>query len=296
VMQSEEFESHPEDVRRSRHLPPGYRHLEIRLQTRDYPLPEGLETRPWRWFYEVGMRDMLTAGSPRYVAPEEVIRYLPAQVELGCGPSTEAGVPHLSNLHRIYSVSRSDFSFIFRAADDALLDIFADPESAYRRMTAIYKACMLAEPTRFYQCLRELWQAGHFVGPVITNNFDCLCADIGLPEMSLRRYDSEAYFPLYRDNDNRELTFHPRARSLLVIGVHADRRMAQRRARELGLQIIYVDPERYVAPSGTAISYPVESPQDADLFVRLTAGEAMPRIYQALIGRAAPRGAAGANV
>lgn len=292
----EEVEIHPEDVRRGRQIPHAYRHLEIRLQTRDYAFPKELEARPWRWFYEVGMRDVLPTGSPRYVEPAEIIPYLPGQMELGCGPSTEAGVPHLSNLHRIYSVSRPDFSFVFRAADDTLLDLFADPESAYLKMTDIYRACMVAEPTRFYHCLRELCHAGHFVGPVITNNFDCLCADLGLPEMSLRRYDTEAYFPLYRDNDNRELTFHPKARSLLVIGVHADRRMAQRRARELGLQIIYIDPEQYLAPDGTAISYPVESPQHGDLFVRMTAGEAMPRVYDALTRDKTACGAAGVNV
>lgn len=300
VAQCEEFDLHPEDARRGKSLPRGYRHLEIRLQTREYAFPDGLVARPWRWFYEVGMRDMLRPGRPRHVAPEEIIPYLPAQIELGCGPSTEAGVPHLSNLHRIYSVSRADFSFVFRVADDTLLNLLADPESAYGRMTAIYKACMLAEPTRFYRCLRDLWQAGHFVGPVITNNFDCLCADLGLPEMSLRRYDTEAYFPLYRDSQDRDLLFDPKARSLLVIGVHADRRMAQRRARELGMQIIYIDPERYLAPDGTAIPYPVESPQDEDLFIRMTAGEAMPRIHQALIGealtgRASPCCASAAN-
>src|SRR5947209_10297409 len=289
VLWCERFDLHPEDAQRGKKMPAGYQHLEIHLQTRDYQVPDGLATRPWRWFYEVGMRDILPAGRPQYCAPEEILPYLPAQLELGCGPSTEARVPHLSNLHRIYGVSRPDFSFIFRAADDVLLNLCTDPECAYQGMTAIYKACMLAEPTPFYKHLRELWHRGDFVGSVITNNFDCLCADVGLPETSLRRYDKEAYFPLYRDNQNHDLLFHPESRSLLVIGVHADRRMAQRRARELGLKIIYIDPERYVAPDGTAIPYPVESPQDEDLFIRMTAGEAMPRLYQALAGHAPAR-------
>jgi hypothetical protein len=231
----------------------------------------------------------LQPGRPTYIDPEEIKAHLPAQVELGCGPSMEAGVPALSNLHQIYGVSRPDFSFVFRAADDSVLDMLADPESGYERMTSIHRACMLAEPTPFYRCLHDLWQSGHFVGPVISNNFDCLCVDMGLPEVSLRRYDTEAYFPLYLDATDRDALIDPRAQSLLVIGVHADRRMVQRRARELNLKIIYIDPERYVAPGGGAITYPVESPQDGDLFVQMTAGEALPRLCNALCEQGATR-------
>lgn len=276
---------HPEDAQRGVVRPEGYRHLEFRLWTDGNALPEGLASRPWRWFHEVGLRRMLAPGRPAYIEPAGIAGYLPAQVELGCGPSTEAGVPHLSNLHRIYSVSKSDFSFVFRAEDDAVFGVLADPEGHYRRMTDIYRACAVAEATPFYRMLKELWDHGHFVGPVITNNFDCLCADMGMPEMSLRRYDTEAYFPLYRDERQEDIEFHPAARSLLVIGVHADRRLAQMRARQRGLRVIYIDPERYLAPDGSSIPYPVEAPQDGDLFVRMTAGEAMPHIYRAVTSR-----------
>ncbi|MGA2329755.1 MAG: hypothetical protein ABSH05_26170 [Bryobacteraceae bacterium] len=276
---------HPEDVQRGGGYLEGCQHLEFRLWTDGAAHPEGLASRPWRWFYEVGLRKKLAAGRPTYIEPEDISGHLPAQVELGCGPSTEAGVPHLSNLHRIYSVSKPDFSFVFRAEDDAVFGVLADPEGHYRHMTDIYRACVVAEPTPFYHGLRELWDRGYFVGPVITNNFDCLCADMGLPEMSLRRYDTEAYFPLYRDERQQEIEFDPAARSLLVIGVHADRRLAQLRARQRGLRIIFIDPERYVAPDGSVIPYPVEAPQDGDLFIRMTAGESMRRIYRTLTGR-----------
>ena len=278
------FETHPQDSARGADYPKGYRHLELRLVSENAPLCPGLENRPFRWFYEVGLRPILPEGNPTHVEPEAIAPHLPAQVELGCGPSTEAGVPHLSNLHRIYSVSKSDFSFVFTAEDDALLNLFVDPEAAYRKMTDIYRACVASEPTYFYRALKELWDKRYFVGPVITNNFDCLCADVGLPEMSLRRYDTEAYFPSYRDPKGGEIDFDPSARSLLVIGVHADRRLAQMCARKQGMKVIYLDPERYFAPDGSQISYPVEAPQDGDLFVRMTAGEAMPRIYKALTG------------
>jgi hypothetical protein len=115
---------------------------------------------------------------------------------------------------------------------------------------------------------------------VITNNFDFLCADVGLEEISLRRYESDAYFPM--PSAPRALAFDPRARSLLVVGVHADRRLAQRRAREEGLRIVYIDPERYLSPEGYQIPYPVEAPQTGDRLVKMGAAEALERLVKSL--------------
>lgn len=273
---------HQEDHERGVDFPGEYRSLTLTLRSRDNPVPADLERRPWRWFHEVGMRPMLSAGIPEYIQPEEIAEFLPGQLELGCGPSTEAGVPHLSNLHRIYGVSRGDFSFVFDAADDGLLRVLADPEAKFAEMTDIYRACMVAEPTPFYRGIRTLADRGLIVGPVITNNFDCLCADVGLDETSLRRYDTDPYYPAGKLGSADSIDFDPRARSLIVVGVHADRRLAQMRARERGLTIVYVDPERYISPEGRAISYPVESPQSGDQFVRMAAGEAFPRLFNSL--------------
>jgi hypothetical protein len=264
---------HPEDALRAYPTSLGYRSLDLTVDAADYATPPGWGDRPWRVFFDVGLRKKLPRGTPTIITPEDVAAHLPAQVELGCGPSIEAGIPHLSNLHRIYGVSHPDYGFVFRAADDALLAVLSDPEAKYREFTDIYRACLLAPSTPFYAALRELWRRGRVVGPIITNNFDCQCADVGLPEVSLRNYDAGPYYPT--------IDYDPRARSLLVVGVHADRRLVQMRARECGLRVITVDPERYVAPDGRTIDYPVEAPQDGDLFVRATAGDALPRLLTA---------------
>lgn len=271
---------HPEDTKRGRSVPGDYASLVLTLTTDGYRLPGGWDERPWRVFFEVGLRKTLPRGAPSMVEPEQLADYLPAQVELGCGPSIEAGIPHLSTLHRIYGVSHADYGFIYRAKDDAALDVLAAPEQKFAEMTDIYRACVLAGPTEFYRGLLDLHRRGFFVGPIITNNFDCQCADLGLPEFSLRRYDWGPYYP--------EINYDRRAKSLLVVGVHADRRLVQMRARERGLKVLFIDPEMYVAPDGTRIAYPVEAPQDGDLFVRATAEEGMTRLHRALAGRAPP--------
>jgi len=265
---------HPEETAHERVPPAGYESLDVVLRSDGYALPADWERRPWHVFYRVGLRKKLVREEPRIVTAAELAPHLPAQLELGCGPSIEAGIPHLSTLHRIYGVSLPDYRFVFRAADDGLLTLFRDPEAKFREMTEIYRACLVAEPTPFYRQLVELWQRGSIVGPVITNNFDCQCADLGLPEVSLRRYDWGPYYPTI-DHD-------PRAKSLMVVGVHADRRLVQMRARERGLRVLYIDPEAYVAPDGGAIPYPVEAPQKHDLFVRSTAHDGFAELYRAL--------------
>ncbi len=273
---------HREDEARGVHFPSRYRSLTLRVRSRGHRTPDGLEGRPWRWFYDVGMRPILPRGEPQYVEPEELLPLLPAQTELGCGPSTEAGVPHLSTLHRIYGVSRPDFSFVFDSEADGLLGILSDPERKYREMTEIYRKCIVAEPTPFYRLLAKMVARGDIVGPVITNNFDCLCAEMGLPELSLRRYDTDAYFPNEPNALASDLGFAPQARTLLVVGVHADRRLAQLRAREANLNVAFIDPEKYVSPSGEEIPYPVEAPQTGDRFVRACASDAFERLAGAL--------------
>jgi len=268
---------HPEDANRGRALPPGYQNLELWLMTEGYQLPQGWAERPWRVFFEVGLRKTLPRGAPTLISPEQIAEHLPAQLELGCGPSIAAGIPHLSSLHRIYGVSLHDYGFIFRAGQDGLLQALASPERKFAEMTDIYRACAAAETTPFYDVIEDLVNHGLIVGPVITNNFDCLCADRGLPEISLRRYDWGPYYP--------EIDYDPRAKSLLVVGVHADRRLAQMRARDRGLKVVFVDPERYVNPDGRVIEYPVEAPQNQDFFARATAEEALPRLHRSILKR-----------
>lgn len=258
------------DEARSVRPPDDYENLDVVVKTASFEPPAGWAERPWRVFYDVGLRRTLSRQTPTFIEPERLPEFFPAQVELGCGPSIEAGIPHLSTLHRIYGVSRADYGFVFRAADDGLLTLFRDPEAKYREMTDIHRACLVAPSTRFYDTLAQLHREGALVGPVITNNFDSQCAVLGLPEVSLRRYDWSGYYPA--------IEYDPRARSLLVVGVHADRRLVQLRARERGLPVVFVDPEAYVSPDGSRIPYPVEAPQHGDFFVRATAEEAFSRL------------------
>ncbi|MFE3631131.1 hypothetical protein [Streptomyces goshikiensis] len=58
-------------------------------------------------------------------------------------------------------------------------------------------------------------------------------APAGFEERFMRRYDQRI----------PPVTFHPDAKALVVIGLHADRRWVAKQAREAGLKVFLVDPE-----------------------------------------------------
>ena len=198
--------SHPEDLAFGVRPAEGYRALDVVVRNDGYRLPDAWDRRVFfEVFHRVGLRKKLAREEPRVVPAAALADHFPAQVELGCGPSIEAGIPHLSTLHRIYGVSRADYSFVFRAEDDPLLELFRDPQAKLREMTEIYRACLVAKPTPFYRQLVELWKRGFLVGPVITNNFDCQCADLGLPEISPPPLRLGALLPAHRPRPAREI-------------------------------------------------------------------------------------------
>lgn len=238
--------------------------LHVRIYSKP-PTQDDID-KPWNIF-KLGIRQTLPRGNPTYTVPQLLFSLLPAQVELGCGPSIEAGIPPLHSQHRVYSICRKDKSFIFTPQEDCIYEFLSHPKIKWYQASDIHHKCLTAEPTGFYHALKELHDAGLFVGPVLTNNFDNLPLSVGLPTLSLRQYDATGVYP--------PVDFDSRARSLFVIGSHADRRMAQHHARQRGLHIVFIDPEGY----DNKRDYPLESPQDSDYVVRMSAGDAMRELY-----------------
>jgi len=192
--------------------------------------------------------------------------YLPFHLEVGCGLSIEAGIPPLHFLHGVYQVTdREQGTFILDPArDHVITGLLASPESVMPRLTRMYRSCFLAEPSRAHWNLKTLANRGHLLEPVMTNNFDGLLARVGLAELYLRRYDQ----------DMPAVDFDPRAKALLVIGSHADRRRVQQRARERGLKIFFLDPEGFW--EGDAFtSYPLEGVRRGDFHCCQTASTAV---------------------
>lgn len=256
-----------EDIENDRYFPEDYLHLEIEIAQKNAQVSEDVHQHVWS-VLNSGFRDKDKRGNPEIITDLKAIeKYLPMQLELGCGPSIECGIPPLHYLHEVYYVTDiKTHKFIFGPENDLLLkEIIADPLKFYKQASKPIGAAICAEPSQFYRLVKKLFDNKTIVGPIITNNFDGLCSYLGMPEIYVRRYDEVHIVP--------KVDFDPRAKSLMVVGSHADRRRIQSAARKQGLKVIYVDPEGYLDSGGRFTEYPLEGPQDTDLLIRATGNE-----------------------
>ncbi|UED84868.1 hypothetical protein [Streptomyces profundus] len=274
-----EYGEHPQDERAGRPTPEGFRSLDVRFLTDEFEIPRAVRNLPWD-VLAGGMRIRERRGDPT-IAPDlsELRDHLPFQVEIGCGTSIEAGVPPLHHLHEVYRVTaRKDntvgqsHAFTLSPQEDSLVrEMLISADVKAPDLVAMFRACFLAKPTGAHRALRALQDTGAFVGPVITHNFDALPARSGLQECFVRRYDQRIPpVPLLSES-----------KALLVIGLHADRRAVQQRARAMGKKIFFVDPEG-VDENGVFKEYLIEGAREGDIVVRQGATRALAQFCELL--------------
>lgn len=219
------------------------------------------------WNLQVkGIRERDTRGNPKYINDfNELKEYFPMAVELGCGPSIEAGVMPLYKLHEIYKVQRhSDGKFYFGTSDTLIKQIIEKDNVKFDEFYEIIAECIKAKPTNLHYNLKKMYDKKLFTMNLFNNNFDRLCKRIGINETILRIYNIENYFP--------KVIFDKDIKALLCIGTHADRRFIQRQAKNQGLKIIYVDPEGFNTDN-EFFKYEIEGAKDEDYILKMTASE-----------------------
>lgn len=258
---------HSRDIEMGRKFPSNYEILEFIVHTEKTKKGPSFQKKPWL-VLGTGIRKRDKRGFPDISEKiEKILPYLPAQLEIGGGASIESGVYPLHFLHGIYSVSDKKKKFIFNFSKDKFIHLLAEnPLKSLENFGTMHKKIISSYPNIFYENLAFLHKKGFLVGPVITNNFDGFVRQAGLKELYVRCYD---------DNVNLKIKFDKNAKSLLVIGVHADRRHIQKLARNKGLKVIYIDTEGYRNENGSFSSYPMESPQNEDIVIRKSATEAI---------------------
>lgn len=242
-----------EDIEQHREFPDNYIVLEIKIYTKDREEDEKEKKKAWGIFNNGPRIRDLEGDYEEIESINDIIPFLPAQVELGCGPSIELGIPPLNFLHDVYYVTDKETKkFILGHDKDKLAyRVAADADEMYKIFSVMYTQCFIAEPTSpFYIIMKKLYDLGKLVGPILTNNFDSVPLQMGLDEICLRRYEEELIRP--------QVTFDSRAKSLISIGCHADRRRIQESARNTGLKVIHIDPEGYLM-GDDFISYPLEA-------------------------------------
>ncbi|MCC3769380.1 hypothetical protein [Streptomyces sp. UNOC14_S4] len=270
---------HPQDERADQDTPEGFTSIDVTVYSEGYTLTRAARNLPWD-VLAGGMRVKEQRGAPTYADDlSGLLDYLPFVVEAGCGTSIEAGIPPLHWLHEVYRVTAragndltQGYAFTLAPASDILIkEILADTERKVDDMVLMFRTLLLAEPTGAHRALKVLHDAGHVVGPVATHNFDRLFARAGLEETFMRRYDQRT----------PHMPFPGGAEALLVIGLHADRRKVQTRARELGLKIFYLDTEG-VTEHGVHKPYLIEGAREGDVVVRSEATPALLHLAELL--------------
>jgi hypothetical protein len=254
----------------------GYFNYEVYLSSPDFNRNREIKEKPWN-ILKTGVRECGKRSDNFIAYSGELLRdLLPAQVELGCGPSTESGIPPLHFLHDVYSVTK-DFKtkkFILNPSDDVLLGkVLFNTEEYFPVLTKMFRTAFEKRPGIFYQTLKKMYDKGYFVGEVINNNFDLMPSKVGLKEKFIRRFEETHIAPKF--------TFHPQAKSLFVFGLHADRRKTQEAARKRGLKIVYIDTEGFTV-DGTFYPYPLENLCAEDYLYKEEAGIAICNMYNLL--------------
>jgi len=256
-----------------------YQTVECIIRSKNFPEERIERESPWA-VYDSGIREKGSrVAKPNVVTDmKELIEYLPAQLEIGGGASLELGIPPLNYFHTVYDLYREGFERFAYGDYDKLLDtVLPDPDAFYSKLASLpYLRALLAEPNNFYKTITDLHRKNLLLGPIITNNFDGMCSLMGLEELYVRKYDDVHIIP--------SVSFPEGVKSLLVVGSHADRRRIQQAAKQEGLKIIYVDPEKYVDHEGRQIDYPLEKIESDDILVPLKASEFAEELSNALSG------------
>lgn len=254
-------------------FPDDYGYLSFTIQAVGKNISPDKKREPWD-VLKTGIRKIPAKGNPiRTRDLSGIIPFFPAHLELGCGPSIEAGVPPLHYLHNVFYISKPETGqFVLDLKADKLIpDMLEAPDEFYKRSSLPYQRALTAPLTDFYKLIGHMHDRGMILDPVITNNFDGFPSLIGMKEKYTRRYSESEIVP--------DVDFDPKAKALIVVGSHADRRRVQEAARRKGLKVIFVDPEGY---SDTKVSYCLEAPQDGDIVINMTAQQFAEKIEEFL--------------
>lgn len=264
------YKNHPQNIEV---FPENYESLDVVIKSKGYAY-QAIQDRMWKLSRKM-YRIPDQRENPTYTRDvRDILKYLPAQIEMGCGPSIGANIPPLYKMHELYKVQNHDSGrFYFGEQDDLIYNVILNEQEMRNKFADVPIRCISAELTDGYEILGELYQKGYFKGTVFNNNFDRIVRRMDIPEKILRIYDIDKYIIDAQFDDN--------VKSLVCMGCHADRRQIQRQARERGLKIIYIDPEGYQTKDGFE-QYLIEGPKNKDIILNLPFEKAMKDLKEIL--------------
>lgn len=171
----------------------------------------------------------------------------PIAAYVGSGLSYESGLPTLASIHETFGVDHiGDLDFTF-GADDAIPGRLATSvERTFVSFIRFHILAAQAVPSESHKAIATLFK-NRLVTRILTDNVDNLFSKLDVP---FTRTRGVGIF-----NDPCHVSFDRGEKTLLVIGVAADRRSIVRQARKQGLSVVVVNPEHRVSPKSQSLSY-----------------------------------------
>jgi hypothetical protein len=180
-------------------------------------------------------------------SPLKISALGPVAAYVGSGLSYESGLPTLASVHETFGVDRlGDNEFTFGARDPFPRLLAESVGSTLALFTQFHLMAALAPPSTSHERLADLHRAG-IITRILTDNVDNLFSKVDVP---FTRTRGIGIF-----NDRFDIDFDQEERTLLVIGVAADRRSIISQARRQGLRIVVVNPQEPVSPKSQSLSY-----------------------------------------
>jgi hypothetical protein len=189
--------------------------------------------------------------SGRYPAPvESRLRFSeigPIAAYVGSGLSYESGLPTLASVHEVFGVDHlGDSDFTFGARDPIPQQLADSVAETFAQFARFHLLAAVATPSPSHERFARLYRDG-LLTRILTDNVDNLLSALGV---AFTRTRGIGIF-----NDRFPLRFDRNEKTLLVVGVAADRRSIIQQARAQGLRIVVVNPEELVSPKSQSLSY-----------------------------------------
>ena len=191
--------------------------------------------------------------------PGDTIPLLPFDLYLGSGVSYEAGLPTLCDIHDYFCLDdRENDCFTYGKRDSLPQWLMEKPADTFRSFCHLHVKSLMASPTPAQRIVKELHQSGQVI-TVFSDNVDNMLCKVDVPFIRTR---GSGVF-------NERFPAKFAAKTLVVVGVAADRRQIIQQARGKGITVVVVNPCHAVSPHVQHLNYV----KQRDLFLKLTAHE-----------------------
>ena len=203
---------------------------------------------------------------PENASLESLASLAPFDLYAGSGVSYEAGLPTLCHMHDVFCLDDRANSRFTIGQSDHLPSWFADePEMTIARFCSLHVKALSASPSPAMSVIAEMSQRG-VIPHVMSDNVDNMLCKVDVPFVRTR---GSGVF-------NERFPAKFQTRTLVVIGVAADRRQIVRQARANRMRIVVINPCFEVSPNVQHLNY-VKSKDEffkmtADAFFRHMAG------------------------